>query len=203
MTRRGPRLRVIRRLGTPLPGLSRKEAERRPYPPGVHGPAARHRKSEYRRRLEEKQKVRFHYGVSESQLRRYFARTGGRPEAEGKTRLELLERRLDNVAFRLGFAATIPAARQLVGHGHVHVNGRRVNRPAYLVEVGDEISLGARARRIQAVAESVEHGPEVRLPRFLELDPGDRFTGRVTGRPTRDDIPVQVDEAAIVEFYAR
>jgi small subunit ribosomal protein S4 len=204
MTQRGPRLRVIRRLGTPLPGLSRKEAERRPYPPGVHGPATtRRRKSEYRRRLEEKQKVRFHYGVSESQLRRYFARAGGRPEAEGKTRLELLERRLDNVAFRLGFAATIPAARQLVGHGHVRVTGRRVDRPAYLVEVGDEISLSARARRMPAVAESVEHGPEVRLPSYLQLDPDDRFTGRVTGRPTREDIPVVVDEAAIVEFYAR
>jgi small subunit ribosomal protein S4 len=97
--RRGPRLRVIRRLGTPLPGLTRKEAERRPYPPGAHGAAATRRRTPYRQRLEEKQKVRYHYGVSESQLRRYFARA--------TDPFELLERRLDNVVFRLGLAPTI------------------------------------------------------------------------------------------------
>jgi ribosomal protein S4 len=125
------RVKVIRRLGTPLPGLTRKPADRRPYPPGVHGATARLRKSDYRSQLEEKQKVRFHYGVSETQLRRSLAKTADLKADRRRTRLELLERRLDNVVFRLGWAPTIPAARQLVTHGHVRVNGRQVDRPGY------------------------------------------------------------------------
>ena len=167
MPRRGPRLKVIRRLGTLLPGLARKEADRKAYPPGQHGPAgARRKKSDFRRRFEEKQKVRFHYGVSETQLRRYFAMALRRPVATGEALLSILERRLDNVIFRLGLAPTIPAARQLVSHGHVLVNGRRVNR-------------------------------------YLALDPADKFTARVISTPARADVPFLVDEAGIVEFYAR
>jgi small subunit ribosomal protein S4 len=155
-TARTAALKAIRRLGTPLPSLIRKEAERRPYPPGAHGVTPRRRPSEYRRRLEEKQKVRLHYGVTESQLRHAFAATRGPAEAPGATRLAQLERRLDNVVFRLGLAATIPAARQLVAHGHVQVNGRRVDRPAYLVEVGDALTLSPRGRGLAAVRASVE-----------------------------------------------
>ncbi len=199
MARTGPRLKIVRRLGTPLPGLTRKSAERRPYPPGAHGLTAGRRKSEFRRRLEEKQKVRFHYGVTETQLRRAFEQTADR---RGNTRLELLERRLDNVVFRLGWAPTIRAARQLVVHGHV-LDGRRVDRPAAVVGPGATISLGERARRMPAVADAVAGGPALRLPGYLERDPADPFAGRVVGRPTRDDIPLAVDEAAIVEFYAR
>ena len=147
MPRRGPRLKIIRRLGTQLPGLTRKQADRKPHSPGQHGPTAgRRRKSDFRRRLEEKQKVRFHYGVSETQLRRYFVAVQGRPVATGEALLSMLERRLDNVIFRLGFAPTILAARQLASHGHVLVNRRRVDRAGYLVDVGDTISLSPRAR---------------------------------------------------------
>ena len=195
MPRRGPRLRVIRRLGTPLPGLTRKEAERRPYPPGVHGAAATRRRTPYRQRLEEKQKVRYHYGVTESQLRRYF--TGAQDP------FELLERRLDNVVFRLGLAPTIPAARQLVVHGHVLVNGRRVDRPGFQLKVGDRVAVSARGRRIPDVSRSVEEGPQIRLPDYLERDPADPFAGRLRARPGRDDVPFAVDPKAIVEFYAR
>jgi small subunit ribosomal protein S4 len=195
MARRGPRLRLVRRLGTPLPGLTRKTAERRPYPPGLHGVERSRRKSDHRRRLEEKQKVRFHYGVSETQLRRYFARADDP--------FQLLERRLDNVVFRLGLAPTIPAARQLVGHGHVRVNGRRVNRPGALVDVEDRVSIAARARRMPGVVAAVEQGPSVRLPEYLVREPDDPFTGRVVGRPSRDDVPFIVDPTAIVELYAR
>jgi small subunit ribosomal protein S4 len=194
MARRGPRLRLVRRLGTPLAGLTRKTAERRPYPPGVHGAERSRRKSDYRRRLEEKQKVRFHYGVSEAQLRRYFA---GADDA-----FELLERRLDNVVFRLGFAPTIPAARQLVGHGHVHVNDRRVNRPGALLRIDDRVSVATRARRMRAVVDSVEQGPSVRVPDYLAREADDPFTGRMVGRPSREDVPFIVDPTAIVEFYA-
>lgn len=203
MSRRGPRLKIVRRLGTPLPGLTRKTAERRPYPPGAHGLARRRQRSDHARRLEEKQKVRLHYGVTERQLGRYFATASRRPGATGAAALALLERRLDNVVFRLGFALTVPAARQLVGHGHVRVNGRRVDRPGFLVDIGDTITLAERARRIPGVAQAIERGPEVRLPSFLALEPTDAAIGRVRGRPLPEDIPLRVDAAKIVELYAR
>jgi small subunit ribosomal protein S4 len=198
----GPRLKVIRRLGTPLPGLTRKSAEKRPRPPGQHGAARRATKTDYRKRLEEKQKLRFHYGISERQLRRYFAEAVRRRGVTGETLLSLLERRLDNVVFRLGLAPTIPAARQLVTHGHVRVNGRRVDRAAALVDKGDEVSLSPRARENKGIAESVLNGPQVALPGYLERG-ADGLSGRVAGDVSRPDIPFIVDETAIVEFYAR
>lgn len=204
MGRRGPRLKVIRRLGTALPGLTQKDAERKPHPPGEHGIGRRRRrKTEYRLRLEEKQKVRLNYGVTESQLRGYFEEAKTREGPTGTAFLELLERRLDNVVFRLGFARTIPGARQLVVHGHVRVNGARVDRPGYSLGVGDVVTLGGRARRNPHVVESVEAGPRVMLPSYLELDPSDPYEGRMVNAPDRSDVPVLVNESAIVEFYAR
>lgn len=204
MGRNGPRVKIIRRLGTPLPGLTQKDAERKPYPPGEHGVSPRRRrKTEYRERLEEKQKLRFNYGVNERQLRNYFERAKKRKEATGEALLELLERRLDNVVFRLGFARTIPAARQLVVHGHVRVDGARVDRPSYSVDVGDTVSVSDRGRKITHVQESVDHGPQVSLPSYLDLDPDDAYSGRVVDVPSRTDVPFVVDEASIVEFYAR
>jgi small subunit ribosomal protein S4 len=196
------RVKIIRRLGTPLPGLTRKPGDRRPYPPGVHGPKARRRKSDYRRQLEEKQKVRFHYGVSETQLRRAIGKTERDQAERGGTRLEMLERRLDNAVFRLGWAQTIPAARQLVTHGHVRVNGRRVDRPGYTIKSGDELELANRARQMARVIEAIEQGPQVTLPGYLTRDP-DRYTGRVVAQPSRKDVPFEVDEMAVIEFYAR
>ncbi len=202
MPLRGPRLKVIRRLGTPLPGLTRKVPKeraralhpvRRPY----------QRRSAYRVRLEEKQKVRYHYGVSERQLRRYLDRARRSGEAPGDAFLALLERRLDNVVFRLGLAPTIVAARQLVSHGHLLVNGRRVDRPALLLATGDAVAPSPRARRILSIREAVERGPELRLPRWLAVDPDDPFAGRVVGLPARSDVPFVVNASAIVEFYAR
>lgn len=204
MTTTGPRLKVIRRLGTPLPGLTRKEPDWKHYPPGAHGGTRRRGKpSGYRLRLEEKQKLRWNYGISERQLRGYFERAARQPGATGENLLTLLERRLDNVVFRLGLAPTIPAARQRVAHGHIHVVGRRVDRAGYLVRPGDTVSVSKRGRGIPDVKTAVEHGPELRLPTFLTFDPGDAFAGRVLGLPARGDVPIQVDEAAIVEFYAR
>lgn len=203
MPTRTPRLKKIRRLGTPLPGLTRKEP-RRTTPPGAHGAnPGRRKRSEYRLHLEEKQKVRWNYGISERQLRAYFRLALKQQGVTGENLLILLERRLDNVAFRLGFAPTVPAARQLVAHGHLRVNGRRVDRPAFLVESGMVISLSERGRRIPDVLQATEKGPEIRLPSFLALDPDDAFTGRVIGLPARGDVPFLVNEASIVEFYAR
>lgn len=199
-----PRLKIVRRLGVQLPGLTRKDAERRAFPPGQHGQSqGRRRKSDYRKRLEEKQKVRFQYGITEVQLRRVFNAASKEAGKTGDNMLARLERRLSSVVFRLGFAPTIPAARQLVSHGHVRVNGSRVNRPSYLVDSGDTISLAPSAQDIPMVVETVENGPLVKLPSFLALDPSEKYTGRVIGNPQRSDVPFVVDDSAIVEFYAR
>ncbi|HEX8695131.1 MAG TPA: 30S ribosomal protein S4 [Longimicrobium sp.] len=210
MPERTPRVRQIRRFGTPLPGLTRKEPDWKTYPPGQHGPAGargggggRRKRSEYGRQLLEKQKLRLNYGVSERQLRNYLARALRESGVTGEQLLSVLERRLDNVVFRMGLAATIPAARQLVAHGHVRVNGRRVDRPGYLVEVGDVVGVSDKARNIPGVIDQVQRGPEVRLPGYLAMDPTDKFTARVVTLPTRADVPLIVDEAAVVEFYAR
>lgn len=199
-----PRLKIIRRLGTPLPGLTRKEPEWKTYPPGAHGNDTKRRKtSAYRAQLDEKQKLRWNYGISERQLRNYFERAVHSGGITGEALLALLERRLDNVVFRLGFAPTVPAARQLVAHGHVRVDGQKVDRAGYLTRTGQTISMGPRGQAIPDVVTSIEQGPQVRLPGYLAKDPSDRFSGRVTSTPTRADIPFIVDEAAIVEFYAR
>lgn len=199
----GARLKRIRRLGTPLPGLTRKEVRWKAYPPGAHGLRGRGRRSDYRAQLEEKQKVRWHYGVGERQLRAWFGRALRESGPTGANLLARLELRLDNVVFRLGFAPTILAARQLVGHGHVRVNSSRVDRPSCRVSLGDEVQVSARGRRIPDVQTAVERGPEVRLPGYLALDPDDHFCGRVVAVPVREDVPLVVDETAIVEFYAR
>ncbi|MDF1503740.1 30S ribosomal protein S4 [Roseisolibacter sp. H3M3-2] len=203
---RTPRLKILRRFGVALPGLTRKDHERRPYPPGQHGQSqSRRRKvSEFRKLLEEKQKVRFNYGVSESQFRRYFANAQRMAGRTGENLLALLERRLDNVVFRLGFAPTIPAARQLVAHGHVRVNGKRVDRASYSVAPGETVSLPpGRVRERPSILEAVERGPQLRLPSYLALDPDDKFVGRVIATPARADVPFPIEESKIVEFYAR
>lgn len=200
----GPRLKVVRRLGVQLPGLTRKDAEKRAYPPGQHGPSGKRRKiSEYARLLAEKQKVRFNYGVSERQLRTALKEAARLPGKTGDNLLALLERRLDNIVFRFGFAATIPAARQLVSHGHVLVNGKRLDRPSARLRRGDTVTLAETSRNIPGVVTQVEKGPELRLPEGLALDPDDKFTGRVLGEATARDVPFQVNSNAVVEFYAR
>jgi len=206
MPKSRPRLKIIRRFGIQLPGLTRKSAEKKPYPPGQHGQstAKRRKTSEFRRLLEEKQKVRFNYGVSEGQLRRYMGIARKMVGKTGDNLLAVLERRLDNVVFRMGFAPTIPAARQLVSHGNVRVNGKRNDRPSYLTESGDEISLApGRTRERVSIVEAVERGPQLRLPSYVAMDPSDKFAGRVIGTPMRNDVPFPVNGQSIVEFYAR
>lgn len=199
-----PRLRILRRLGTPLPGLTRKTADRRPEPPGAHGAKrGRRRPSAFRRRLEEKQKLRFNYGLSERQLRRCVETARAKPGPLAENLLAGLERRLDNVVFRLGLAPTIPAARQLVVHGHVTVDDRRVDRPGYLVCVGETIALGARARTIPVLRETAERGPVLRLPSCLARDPMDPCRGRVVAPSSRADVPFPLSDALVVEFYSR
>ena len=194
---RSPRLKIVRRLGVQLPGLTRKDAGAAP------APRSRRKPSMYRQALEEKQKVRFNYGVTERQMLRYLEAAKRLPGRTGENLLLLLERRLDNVVFRLGFAPTIPAARQLVAHGHVQVNGHRLDRAAYLVHTEDTVSLAPPARESESLRAVAEHEPVLRVPSHLQRDPLDCFAGRVLAAPARRDVPFVVKESLVVEFYAR
>lgn len=196
---RGPRLRIVRRLGTDLPGLTRKIADRRPYPPGQHG-RGRQRFSEYKKQLYEKQKVSYNYGVSESQMRNLFKEAKRTKGPSGELLLRLLEQRLDNVVFRAGLAPTIPAARQLVGHGHITVGGRKVDIPSYRVEPGEVFEVKESSKDLGVIEESVQN-PSLRLPSYLSFD-SDNKKGRMEQLPTRDDVPFQVTEKLVVEYYS-
>ncbi|MBW4651424.1 MAG: 30S ribosomal protein S4 [Kastovskya adunca ATA6-11-RM4] len=196
---RGPRLRVVRRLGD-LPGLTRKTA-RRAYPPGQHG-QARRKRSEYAVRLEEKQKLRFNYGVTEKQLLRYVRKARRATGSTGQALLQLLEMRLDNTVFRLGMAGTIPGARQLVNHGHVTVNGRRVNIPSYQCRPGDVIAISSRDRSKRLVEQNLEFPGLANLPSHLEFDKN-TLTGKVNSIVEREWVALQINELLVVEYYSR
>jgi len=196
---RGPRLRVVRRLGE-LPGLTRKSA-RRAYPPGQHG-QARKKRSEYAVRLEEKQKLRFNYGVSERQLLRYVRKARRAAGSTGLVLLQLLEMRLDNTVFRLGMAPTIPSARQLVNHGHVTVNGRVVNIASYQCRPGDVIAVRDTERSRKLVEANLQFPGLAHLPSHLEFDKS-KMTGKVNGVVEREWVALQVNELLVVEYYSR
>lgn len=196
---RGPRLRVTRRLGE-LPGLTRKTA-RKAYPPGQHG-QARRKRSEYAIRLEEKQKLRYNYGVTEKQLMGYMKKARRATGSTGNTLLELLEMRLDNTVFRMGMAGTIPAARQLVNHGHILVNGRVMDIPSYQSSPGDVIAVRDRDRSRQLVERNMEYPGLSNLPSHLEFDKN-TYTGKVNGVIERDWVALQVNELLVVEYYSR
>ncbi|ASC71593.1 30S ribosomal protein S4 [Halomicronema hongdechloris C2206] len=196
---RGPRLRVVRRLGE-LPGLSRKTA-RKSYPPGQHG-QARKKKTEYAVRLEEKQKLRFNYGLTEKQLLRYVKRARRAVGSTGQVLLQLLEMRLDNTVFRLGFAPTIPAARQLVNHGHITVNGKRMSISSYNCRPGDEISVRDRDNSRQLVETNLQYPGLANVPTHLELDKN-KLTAKVNSIVEREWVALNVNELLVVEYYSR
>ncbi|MEM9507675.1 MAG: 30S ribosomal protein S4 [Cyanobacteria bacterium P01_E01_bin.35] len=196
---RGPRLRIVRRLGD-LPGLTRKGA-RKAYPPGQHG-QSRRKRSEYAIRLEEKQKLRFNYGVTEKQLVRYVRKARRVAGSTGQTLLELLEMRLDNTIFRLGMAGTIPAARQLVNHGHITVNDRVVDVASYQCRSGDVIKVRDRDRSRKLVETNMEYPGLANLPSHLEFDKA-ALTGKVNGVIEREWVALQVNELLVVEYYSR
>lgn len=196
---RGPRLRIVRRLG-PLPGLSRKDPKRA-YPPGQHG-QNRRKRSEYAIRLEEKQKLRYNYGVSEKQLLRYVKRARRVTGSTGLVLLQLLEMRLDNTVFRLGMAPTIPAARQLVNHGHITVNGRSVNIPSYSCRPGDVVTVRNRDHSREMVKANLQNPGLANLPSHLSFDK-EKLEGIVTGVVEREWVALQVNELLVVEYYSR
>ncbi len=175
--------------------------ERRSYAPGQHG-QARVKVSDYGIRLREKQRVRRIYGVQESQFRAYFQEADRQKGVTGTNLLRLLERRLDNVVYRLGFAVSRAQARQLVRHGHFLVNGRRVDIPSFLVKVGDEIQVREKSRDIQPIKEAMEAVARKGIPDWLELD-ADNFKGKVKALPERHHITMPIKEQFIVEFYSK
>lgn len=197
----GPRLKIMRALGVDLPGLSRKTIEARPTPPGQHGmKATRRRKSDYGVKLQEKQKLRFNYGLTERQMRKLIleARKGNTPT--GEHFLQLLERRLDNVIFRAGFAPSIIAARQLVSHRHVTLNGRSVNIPSIRVALGDEVALKASSLKIAMVVETMAR-PALDRPEWLQWEDTTKAV-KVAHLPDADQVPFPIDVQQVVEYYS-
>ena len=174
--------------------------ERRNYPPGQHG-LSRTKLTPYGIQLREKQKAKHIYGVLEGQFRLYFARAEREKGITGENLLKLLERRLDNVVFRLGFAASRRESRQMVGHGHFQVNGRKVSVPSYIVKVGEVVELRPSSKLQERVADNLGAGRSA-VPPWLDVDPGAK-RGVVRGLPVREDIQIPVQEQLIVELFSK
>jgi small subunit ribosomal protein S4 len=175
--------------------------ERRNYPPGQHG-QGRPKFSEYSIQLREKQKVKRMYGLLENQFRRTFVRASREKGITGEALLVLLERRLDNVTYRLGFASSRAEARLLVRHGHILINGKRVNVPSYSVRVGDVVSVHEQSRQMARVLAALEGAQRRGVPEWAELD-REAFSGRIKLMPSRSDITMPINEKLIVELYSK
>ena len=198
----GPKTKVARRYGAPLFGPS-KALERKNYPPGIHGPkGSRRKQSEYAIALGEKQKLRFMYGLMERQFRRYYEIALSRRGVTGETLLQLLETRLDNVVYRLGFANTRRGARQLVGHGHVQVNGHKVDISSYTVRVGDKITVSDRPKSRQLATRNLDLTQIIPVPDWLTVN-REGMSGQIARIPSREEIAPIVNEQLIVELYSR
>ena len=197
---RGPKNKLSRREGIDIFGQGGPKLERRlNQPPGQHGQKPPRKSSEFARQLREKQKVKRIYGMREAQFRRYFEMAQRARGLTGLTLLQILERRLDNVVYRLGLATTRPMARQLVGHGHVLVNGKRVTIPSYLVNEGDAVELTESGRQFPQIIE-LQRNPIVRTPDWLaKTEAG----GRMISPPRREHVDMDIQEQLIVEFYSR
>jgi len=197
----GPRTRISRRFGIPMFGPD-KYLERRNYGPGVHGPKSRRKHTDYGLGLIEKQKLRYFYGLMERQFRGVYERALRRRGVTGEQMLQILETRLDNVVYHLGFAITRAAARQMVSHGHVKVNGRKVNVPSYALKVNDVVEVRESNVSRQLATKNLELATSKVVPDWMTLNK-DAFKGTVMRIPTRDEIQPIANEQAVVEFYSR
>jgi len=194
----GPKVRLSRRVGVPIADIPKHTAnDRIRTPAGMHGYRGR-RLRDYGVRLNEKQKVRYHYSVLEKQFRRYMAQAGRQPGNTGAVLLQLLEKRLDNVVRRSGLARTIWGARQLVAHGHIMVNGRKTDRPSFEVKNGDVITLKPGIQKL--ARENMESMAGHEVPGWLELNPSE-LSVKILAAPAQDQIPFDVNPNLIVEFY--
>ena len=176
--------------------------ERRSYPPGQHGQARRRKRSDYGEQLREKQKVKRIYGIAERQFRGYYYKASRMKGVTGDNLIQLLERRLDNVIYRMGFSSDHAEARQLVRHGHFKVNGRRVDIPSYLVRNNDAIEVVEKSRTVTRIVEALGAVERRGVPRWIELDK-DAFKGVVKSMPARDDVTLPIREQLIVELYSK
>jgi small subunit ribosomal protein S4 len=197
----GPRTRISRRFGIPLFGPD-KYLERRNYGPGVHGPKSRRKHTDYGLGLIEKQKLRYFYGLMERQFRGVYERALRRRGVTGEQMLQILETRLDNVVYHLGFAITRAAARQMVSHGHVKVNSRKVNIPSFCLKVNDVIEVRETNVSRQLATKNLELSTSKVVPDWMSLNK-EAFKGVVMRIPTRDEIQPIANEQAVVEFYSR
>ncbi|MET3196448.1 30S ribosomal protein S4 [Bacillus sp. OAE603] len=195
----GSTWKLSRRLGISLSGTG-KELEKRPYAPGQHGPNQRKKLSEYGLQLQEKQKLRHMFGVNERQFRRTFDIAGKLTGKHGENFMILLETRLDNVVYRMGLARTRRAARQLVNHGHILVDGKRVDIPSFRVKIGQTIGLREKSQNLAVVKEAVEVNNFV--PEYITFN-ADKLEGTFNRLPERSELPAEINEALIVEFYNR
>jgi small subunit ribosomal protein S4 len=193
----GPKVKLSRRVGVPIADIPKHTAKRQLNPPGMHGFRGR-RLRDYGVRLNEKQKLRYHYNVLEKQMRRYVDMAGRAKGNTGDNLIQLLEQRLDNVIRRLGWGRTIWAARQIVGHGHVLVNGVKTDVPSYQVKVGDKITLKQGIQKL--VRENMESLAGHQVPGWLSFDPS-TLTANVDALPTSDQVPFDVNMNLIIEFY--
>ena len=175
--------------------------EKRNYPPGGHG-QRRSKPSEYGQQLREKQKMKRIYGVHETQFRNYFEMAARQKGITGENLVRLLEQRLDNVVHRLGFGASRPQARMLIGHGHIRVNGRRVTIPAYLIRAGDVVEVASASRDREAIKIALEGAKKRRVPSWLELDAAN-FKGTVRSLPSKEEMAIPVQEQLVVALYSK
>jgi small subunit ribosomal protein S4 len=199
----GPKARVSRRLGVNIWGTQgeNRALDRRPYPPGEHGRSRRRNPSEYLLQMQEKQKARFTYGLNERQFRRLYDEANRTKGVTGEQMLQLLERRLDNIVYRAGWASTRPQARQFVGHGHVDVNGKRVDIPSYRVRKGDVVTVRTKARQMIVIQWNRDVLDRTPPPWLDRADEGWSVT--VREYPLREHIDVPVREQLIVELYSK
>jgi len=197
----GPRVRISRRFGVPIFGPT-KYLERRNYGPGVHGPKSRRKTTEYGEGLNEKQKLRYFYGLMEKQFRGVYEKALRRRGVTGEIMLQILETRLDNVVYQLGFGNTRAAARQLVNHGHVLVNGRKAAIASFALKVNDVVSIKNHNVSRQLATKNLEVSASRAVPDWLSLNKED-FKGTVMRIPTRAEIQPIANEQAVVEFYSR
>lgn len=196
---RGPKTKIARKFGEPIFGAD-KSLEKRNYPPGQHGQAGRRRKkSEYATQLSEKQKVKYTYGILEKQFSNLFKKASAAPGITGEILLQLCERRLDNVVYRLGIAKTRDAARQFVGHKHITVNGEIVNIPSYTVKPGEVIAVREKSKSLEEITSSLVNRTDYE---WLEWDKS-ALSGKFLANPERTQIPENIKEQLIVELYSK
>jgi len=199
---RGSITKVSRRLGIALSPKAEKYLERRPFAPGQHGQSRRGKVSEYALQLREKQKMKYLYGILEKQFRNYYKKAVSQRGVTGDNLVKLLERRFDNVVYRAGFAPSRAASRQLVTHGHLLINGKKVNIPSYLVAPGDLIEFRQKSRNMTAVADSLSKAPESRFPSWIQVDKANQKAVFLSV-PEREDIQEPFNEQLVVELYSK